>query len=404
MLIYIFVDIYPNPYKPYFDSQFKHFLQKGHKIFIFAQKEYKETLNRIVIENRLDENRYFYPSTLNNVPNFFTSLISLLFQHPIIFISKLYKAIKLTIINNDTFSSLFRIMLLPTIEPDICLVHNLAVAEKFTFLKYIYPHTRLILYFHGGEIPDTPIIKNKIRAFNYFDQILTNTQFSRQVVINQGGSADKIYVSPIGFNINDYPDIEKRRYKPDKKLRLISVGRLSKEKGLIYSINAIKELVNTGFTKFEYTIIGDGPQRAEIEELIHNNKLEKFIRLKGELSHELVIKEMANSDILILSSISTNTSAETQACVVQEALLMKTIVITTDVGGVPESINKSMKYFIVSQKDSHSLASMIRNVANLDEASLKALGEQGREFVINNYNINNVNRIILDESQFKGSY
>lgn len=61
---------------------------------------------------------------------------------------------------------------------------------------------------------------------------------------------------------------------------ILSIGRLDKQKGFDMAIHAVKILVNKGI-EVKWFIIGEGPERVELETLIANNNLSDKVILLG---------------------------------------------------------------------------------------------------------------------------
>ena len=395
MLIYIFVDYFPNPYKPYFDTQFVELLSQGHDIRIYAGAAYMSTVNKEIEQYRLDKQVRFYPFTLRDVPKYFSRLGYKWLINPLAAVRKFNAIYDAKISFKNNIMSYFRASLLDEEIPDICLVHNLGVASMFTFLKKIYPHAKVAMYFHGGEVGKTPTIKLDQYSFNSVDRVFTNTIFSRDQAISRGCDKFKLKIVPVGFNLDEYNFPTPRQYRHLDKLNLISIGRLSEEKGHIYVIQAIEELLADKITNFTYTIVGNGYIKDELEEYTRNAKLEKHVIFAGEKSKADVMKELELSDVLILPSLATKRWSETQACVVQEALLMGNLAIVNQTGGVPESISENMHKLMVQPEDSHGIAEKIKYIMSLTKDEIQSMAIDGREFVVRKYNIKTVTSELL---------
>lgn len=85
--------------------------------------------------------------------------------------------------------------------------------------------------------------------------------------------------------------------KSDKSpVNVISVGRLSKEKGFIYPVTAFYDMCSD---KCRYTIVGDGPEKNDLETAKRDNQ---YIRLMGRMKRQDVFRALASSDLLVMSS------------------------------------------------------------------------------------------------------
>ena len=137
--------------------------------------------------------------------------------------------------------------------------------------------------------------------------------------------------------------------------------------------------------------------RAALEAQARDLGIEQQVQFTGALTTAQVATELARTDALVLSSYAHGNWTETQACVVQEAMLMKALVVTTKTGGVPESIPDAMKQFAVPERDAAKLAEAIITVYDMPEHDMSALAEEGRDFVAARYDIRSLNQRLLAE-------
>jgi len=109
------------------------------------------------------------------------------------------------------------------------------------------------------------------------------------------------------------------------------IGRLSVEKGVDRSIRMMADLVKTN-PKAELHLIGDGPQRQELEQLAVQLGVANSIRWWGWQTDARPIYEML--DMLLLPS-----RTEGLPNVVLEAMAMRVPIAATDVGGVNDLLD-----------------------------------------------------------------
>mgnify|MGYP006216287603 CR=1 FL=1 len=105
---------------------------------------------------------------------------------------------------------------------------------------------------------------------------------------------------------------------------------------------------------------------------------------------------MEAADVLLLPSIQVGNWVENQACAVQEAMLMRSPVIIARTGGVPQSVPDSMLPFSCESGSIDELSEAIRRIHSLDTGALARLGDSGRTFVEQNYDIRQLNQSMLE--------
>jgi glycosyltransferase involved in cell wall biosynthesis len=202
-------------------------------------------------------------------------------------------------------------------------------------------------------------------------------------------------VLPVGFDFADYQPAASRSYRPGGRLELLSAGRMSEEKGFLYSLDALRRVIETGRRDIRYSFTGEGYVRSQLEAYVDEHALHEHVRFLGRLTTAQVIAAMGEADALVLPSVTVGNWTENQACAVQEAMLMKALVITAQTGGVPESIPAVFKRFSAPERNAADLAQAITSVYDLTPAQLTELGHEGRKFVETGYDIEQLNRTML---------
>ncbi|MEI7451805.1 MAG: glycosyltransferase [Candidatus Falkowbacteria bacterium] len=108
------------------------------------------------------------------------------------------------------------------------------------------------------------------------------------------------------------------------------VGQIEKHKGALFLAETFKAIVNPFIT---LTIIGDGSLRAELKEIIKNDKRITYL---GKRAKDEVLAAMASANAVIVPSLCY----ENSPTVIYEALSVKTSFIGSNIGGIPELSRK----------------------------------------------------------------
>lgn len=141
-------------------------------------------------------------------------------------------------------------------------------------------------------------------------------------------------------------------HKPDLKtpMKFFVVARLAEQKGLTHLIRAVHLLQLRETRPFELWLGGDGPDRAELEQLARELGVAERCHFLGQLSRHEVKEWLQKSDVFVLSSLH-----ETFGVVVGEAMACGKPVIVTRCGG-PEFIVTDETGTLVDVADSEALA------------------------------------------------
>ena len=112
------------------------------------------------------------------------------------------------------------------------------------------------------------------------------------------------------------------------------IGRLSEEKGLYTFLDAAKALPD-----IPHRIIGDGPQKNELEEYVKTNNMQN-VSFTGFLSGDALSAAIQSARIVVVPS----TWYEVAGLSMLEAILSGKIVIASDIGAIPESIPEELLF------------------------------------------------------------
>ena len=188
----------------------------------------------------------------------------------------------------------------------------------------------------------------------------------------------KDFKTVVLHNVIDEDEILRRSAEPTEwgtepgEKRLLAVGRLTKQKNFEYLIRTCGQLRDSGY-QFRLNILGEGPERARLEEQIRSLKLEKYVTLKGFTKNPY--PWMKTADLIVCSSRYEGIST-----VVQEALILGKAVVTTPCTGMKELLGDS-KYGLIVEDLEKGLYNGIARL--LDEPELmqkyNAAAKDGKE-------------------------
>jgi glycosyltransferase involved in cell wall biosynthesis len=180
----------------------------------------------------------------------------------------------------------------------------------------------------------------------------------------QGASVYKRYSSNpkaklvVSTSINE-EDICSQRIGACEKtpITLLSVGRLQREKGHIYLLEAFDILRKT-MSNIQLRIVGEGNLRDTFLNWIEEHNFKNDIELPGVITHGPKLFEIyRKADIFILPSISEGTPK-----VILEAMANGLPVIATAVGGVPTIISHRVNGYLVPRQNKEAIAEGILEI------------------------------------------
>lgn len=179
-----------------------------------------------------------------------------------------------------------------SIKPDTILAYNEWTNPYVLFalqgLKYpIYVTDRM------SPLMPLPKISRALKRIYYkkADGVIAQTEFAKRI-ISERNDVKKITVIPNPVNAIDAIPCEKQNY-------VVTVGRLTKEKGHRYLIEAIAKIKHADW---KLSIVGDGKEKDTLVELVDQLGLNGRVIFHG---HKLdFTKELSEAKIFVLPSLS----------------------------------------------------------------------------------------------------
>lgn len=210
------------------------------------------------------------------------------------------------------------------------------------------------------------------------DEIVTNSRASAQFCQKIAGNIDCEVVYrgvEIEKVITASPNIELKN-KYNNFVIITFLGRLFDGKGVADLITALSQLKEKNYVCF---IIGDGPEKKNLEILADKFEIKNKIIFFGYKKFDDYIKILKISDIFVNPSYT-----EGLPTTVAEAALCRNAIIATDVGGTKEIISGQEDGYLIKPKDIEDLKNkleiLIGNLELREKLAKNALEEVRDKF------------------------
>lgn len=157
--------------------------------------------------------------------------------------------------------------------------------------------------------------------------------------------------------------------------RIVSVGRLSPEKGYMDLLKVFSVIANK-YPTWHLDIIGDGVEKERLEKFINNHELNERITLHGFQNKDYIDKILHDSSIYVMTSYT-----ESFGIVLLEAMSHGLPCIAFDSAeGARELINSGMNGYLIKNR---SYAAMIKKIEDLmkNKNVRKKIGLAGRDSI-----------------------
>ena len=306
------------------------------------------------------------------------------------------------LIKNNSYLRAFNLMIMHIITK---LIDDRTLFYKYVFKDYksIEDIYDIAVAYAGPTDYITYYVLNKINAKRKFQWIhfdITKVGFNRKFARNNYKRFDKIFIvseeakeklinciPELSNNMETFKNIVSKNnifskinnqhpYNDNfKGIRLITVGRLSEEKGQDILIPIVKRLNDDGY-KVRWYCIGEGNLRKKCEELILKYEVgDKFILL-GNINNPY--NYINASDIYVQSS-----RHEGYCIALAEAKILNKPIVTTNFAGAKEQIINN-KTGLISECNENDIYNNIKKL--LDSEELRNRFKKNLKYDMDNYN------------------
>lgn len=204
-----------------------------------------------------------------------------------------------------------------------------------------------------------------VKNLNYFVLVSQELQKDYEKLL-KNTNCNCIYIP------NTIDEIPSEKSKLTEK-RLISIGRLAKEKGYIDLLNISKSIFNK-YPDWHLDIIGDGDEKENLINYIKENNLSKYITLHGFKNTEYINNILAKSSIYLMTSFT-----ESFGIVLLEASSFGIPLIAFDSAeGAKEIINDGLNGYLIPNRDKNAYLNKLEKLINDYNLRIK-MGQEARK-------------------------
>jgi len=233
----------------------------------------------------------------------------------------------------------------------------------------------------SGEFFATPMMVREKLADAKFIATCTRHNWNCLAEVGKDLFEDRLMVNYHGLDISTY---QRHQAKPLRKPVILCVGQLRERKGLIYLVKACAILQKRNID-FICRIIGEGPERAQLEEEINQAGLSQKVELPGALPQEEVVNQYEQANLFVLPAVMAESGDQDGIPnVILEAMAMELPVVSTWSSAIPEVVHDQHNGLLVPQKDPGALADAIARLLQNQKLS-EQLGMAGRKTVLANF-------------------
>ena len=188
-------------------------------------------------------------------------------------------------------------------------------------------------------------------------------------------TSDRIYVVENGINLAPFQE----RLSHPAGVRFLHIGEVSSRKGIYDLVDAVKRLKDES-PPFHVDIVGPG-EIEEVTRLIQTHNLQQFITLHGPKRGVEKYPFFQQASVFVLASY-----AEGLPIAILEALAAGLVVISTEVGGIPDVIRPDDNGFLIEPGDTTALAQAMQRILQNKQLQ-QTIAHNNRKLAFETYNI-----------------
>lgn len=248
--------------------------------------------------------------------------------------------------------------------------YPISFLETLSYREYIREVIRNIVLEFAHILPWTKYAAKRAKII-----------ISPSLEVRQRYSTKSFLLSTAALSQTEFCSIQRNYPKAERKLRIISVGRLIGNKGYSLSIKAFHQFL-LNFPNSEYLIVGDGLDRVRLQKEAAKIGLHDQVKFIGWISRSEVFPLLAQADIFVHPALH-----ELAGAVLIEAMAAGLPVICLSHSGPAILVPNNAGIKINPQNPQFAIQEMCRAMEILaSSASLRsAMGQVARTYVEKNF-------------------
>lgn len=274
-------------------------------------------------------------------------------------------------------------------DPDII---HFEVGNTFMLSKILgLCKKKYVLTIHGMSYEEGKIKKRrKEKLIWYFNALIQDLMYPKNIIHLSEFSKNK-FAQFSEFHTAIIPNAVKDEYfnvpmKIRTENKLLYIGLIDINKNLIFLLRQLRTL-NAKHYNFTLIIAGDfisSEYKSIIHEYIISNQLEKNVSFLGWITQQRLLSVLSESDIVVVSSMH-----ESLPMVIAESMAAGKVVVSSNVGGIPEMIKDKETGFLYSIKNDKEFEAILSYLYN-NHQSCSYISNNARNFAYNNYHFKKV--------------
>ena len=259
------------------------------------------------------------------------------------------------------------------------------IADHWKSLELIKTDKKKYCLIHGKEInhpKGSSLNKRVVKVLNNVEKVIANSEYTKNLAINNGVNRDKVIVINPGVGIVE--ELNKKSLEKVESLlkiktpRLITVSRFDKRKNHEKVIMALRNLKQQ-YPDIVYICIGYGDEEENLKKLVQELDLGSQVMFFKDISNDLKNALIAKSNIFVMPSIIHKTSVEGFGIAYVEAAQYGIPSLGGKDGGASDAISHDKTGLICDGNNLDDIYSSLNSM--IENKKYHVFGKNAKEYV-----------------------
>lgn len=249
---------------------------------------------------------------------------------------------------------------------------------------------------HGSDLHvDRRMLTEKVENAAF---VVAVSRYNRELIVEECGEQvrGKVRVIHCGADPTVFDGERPSERAEGSDLRIACVASFEEVKGHRYLLAACRVLRDRG-VRVRCDLVGDGPLRESVKNLVQELRLEDDVILHGAVPRADVKRVLDGADVAVLASSPTRSGKrEGIPVALMEAMACGLPVVASGVSGIPELVEHERSGLLVPPGDPRSLAHALERLARDPDARCR-MGATGRRKILEQFDLTQGAHLLLGE-------
>lgn len=248
---------------------------------------------------------------------------------------------------------------------DIAIAYTQDGYSPYYVMDKVTANRKFMWYHHGAYLHIGALKNIDVLYYPKFTSVVPVSESIKEILMKEFPTIDiKYTVIPNLLNIDEIIDQSKRpcqEFKVVDCLKLVTVGRISREKGQLRALDVAKKLKEQGI-RFLWIFVGGGSEKEACIQKVNDLDLTDCVRFVGAKPNPYPY--ISHADIYVAPSY-----VEADPVTIQEAIILNKPIVASNIPAIVKAMEVANYQGTVNFDDAYNVANHIMIVKNQNYAS-----------------------------------